>query len=126
MNRDHQYDDIEDIEDDIEDDQDDIVQDGSGIRVTPLMLDSMDEVQQSIAMSKPGWRVPDSVRDQDQVVADAHAEYCAWLTDAHRTPVADAKPERRPLTLDAARAAADAAYEERSQWLRDAHKERRP
>jgi hypothetical protein len=127
----------DDLDDDIEDDDDTILEDGQSLRVTPLMLDSMDEVQRAIAMSRhddsdsadhrPGWRYDDA-DDAEQEVRDAHAQYAAWLTNAHRTPVATGDKQKRApaakLTLDAARAAADAAYEERSAWLRAAYKER--
>jgi hypothetical protein len=50
------------------------------------------------------------------------------LSDAHKTPsvATNVAPAKRPTSLADSRAAADAAREERDQWLRDAHKERPP
>jgi hypothetical protein len=45
-----------------------------------VLITAMDAVQWAIAFrdtgaaQRPGWRVPEPVRDQDQVVADAHRE----------------------------------------------------
>ena len=94
-----------------------VLKDGRKIRVPAQFMDS-----------RPGWRIDDDDDAQDDV-RDAHAEYVQWLSGAHRAPVADAdydEPPSRPASLRDARAAADAAYEERSEWLRNAHKERRP
>ena len=92
-----------------------VLKDGRKIRVPALFMDS-----------RPGWRIDDDDDAQDDV-RDAHAEYCQWLRGAYRTPVADADYDepQRPTSLRDARSAADAAYEERSEWLRNAHKEGR-
>ena len=69
---------------------------------------------------------PRSGRD----VADAHAEYCRWLRDAHRAPsvIADAKPGDGVSCVVRHRwrcqAAAERAYLERDEWLRNAHRRR--
>jgi hypothetical protein len=130
MNRDQYDDELDD--DDIEDEDDDILKDGESLKVP---INFMDSVQRSIADGfdadnhRPGWRVPDHIRDQDKVVADAYEERNRWMRDAHKPAAATGSfgpVAKRPASLADARAAADAAYEERNEWMRNAHKERRP
>jgi hypothetical protein len=64
---------------------------------------------------RPGWRVPEQVREQDLIIDAAHRDYCGWLRGAHQTPVADAKPAKpRPISHADAQQAADSAREENS------------
>jgi hypothetical protein len=125
----------EDYDDDLEDDElededdDGILRDGESMKVPIHMLDS---VQRSIAEgydpvnNRPGWRVPERVRELDHLVDHAHRDYVRFLRDAHKRPDAPKpKPVSRPLTLDAARAAAEQARIERDAWLVNAYKERR-
>jgi hypothetical protein len=123
-----EYDD--DIEDDYEDDDDEILADGEARRISISMLDS---TQRAIAENfdtanhRPGWRVPERVRDQDGVIADAYGEYVKYLQTAHRTGYS-AQPARSigPVKAIAdATAAAEQARLERDQWMVEAHKERR-
>jgi hypothetical protein len=135
MRHDDDLDDTDDeleLEDDTDDfDDDGILKDSHSVRV-PLRF--MDSVQRAIhldaANHRPGFRYADSDdTDTRDAAEESRNAYVKWLQGAHRTPVADTgAPERpsRKLTLDAARAEAERAYAEMCQFLRDAHRERRP
>lgn len=113
----------DDEDDDDVFDEDGILLDGKGVRC-PVQF--MDTVQRAIYQDshRPGWRVPDRVTHRDEQVGVAYSGYLEHLRGGPNDP--PAKPKRKKLTLDAARADAEQAYQERSAWLRDAHKQGRP
>ena len=116
-----------DDDDDIDDDTDDILQDGERLRVPITMLDS---VQRSVARymatgrgHRPGFILDDDSDDGQYDVEDAREEYIRFLQDAHRADAtADLSSQGAPASLADAKREAERAYEERSEWLRNAHK----
>lgn len=114
---------IRDQYDDDDIDEDDILRDGERLRVPIQMLDS---TQRSIALNRsnrPGFRYADADDDDAQ---EARDEYIRFLQDAHRQPDVDTNEPYRPASLRDARAEAERAYDERSEWLRNAHKGQQP
>ena len=121
------HDDDDDFDDD---DQDDILQDGERLRVPIQMLDS---VQRSVARymtagrgHRPGFILDDDSDDGQYDVEDAREEYIRFLQDAHRTNTTFDLSPRAPTSLADAKREAERAYDERSEWLRNAHKGQQP
>ena len=122
----HLDDDLDDEEEDTEEHHD-VVPDGGSVRVPITMMDSVQRAIYDSTNHRPGWRVPERVRQQDQIVSDAYGEYVAWLRGAHRAPsmTADAKPVRRFRSLADARVEAQRAYQDYVRYLTDTHKQGR-